>query len=379
MQELLMAILALILIGGVYLILREIKNQKNTEDTEKLQKMLYELENLQKTVVDTRKETSDNLRENSKSVQERLDQTIASLNKQLSDVNQSVNTNLTSNNKILGERLDQASAVIGAVKKELGRVQELGPQISDLAKIFSSPKLRGGMGEKILEEVLSQRLPAEMWQMQYCFKSGETVDAVIFTKSGIVPIDAKFPLDNYRKMINGETEADKATAQKEFQKDVKKQISAIAKKYIVPEEHTTPFALMYLPAEDIYYEAVIRSDGLADFASENNVTIVSPNIFYHFLGIVLLSLQSQKIEQKAGEVLKIIKGVKVEADKFEKDLGVLASHIKNSGNAMDRVNTGYNKLAGKIESASDYGNDVIGAKKPEEIAEKSETLFDEEN
>lgn len=356
MIEVLLTVLIILVSGGFFYLYKKLeKPQEDREAQEKFQKMLFELESIQKNMQESRKETYENLDKNARSVQDRLDKTIGFLTKELRDVNTSVDKRLENNAKNLNERLDNASKVIAGVKVEMGKIQ---PHIHDLANIFKGPKSRGIIGEQILEEVLSQRLPADMWEKQYAFSSGDIVDVIIKTSSGIVPIDSKFPLDNYKKMVTSEHESEIAAFKKEFEKDVKKQIADIAKKYIRPEERTTPFAIMYLPSEDIYYEAVIRSEALAHYANEKNVTIVSPNVFYHFLGIVLLSLQSQKINEQAGEVLKMIKGVKTDSGKFADSLGVLSKHINNSYNTMGKVTDGFGKLANKIDQASDFGAQI---------------------
>lgn len=348
-------VLGIIFFIGFWWMAQKIKGP-STEDQKKFERAVFQIERLENLLTQNRLETANNLDKNAKNVQDRLDQTIDFLAQQLRYVNQNVDQKLGENSKILTDRLDGAAQTIVAVKGELGKMQEIGPHIKALAQIFHSPKLRGGMGEKILESVLAQRLPQEMWQTQYPFKHGETVDAAIFTQSGIIPIDAKFPLDNFRKLIEATTEDEKKNFRKEFEKDVKKQILDISKKYIRPDEGTTPFAIMYLPAEDIYYEAAIRSEALTDFSAEKNVTLVSPNIFYHFLGIVLLSLQSQKLNEQAGKVLQLIKGVKIESEKFEEILGVLGKHISNSAKTMERVDSGYQKLNSKIEGISEIGS-----------------------
>lgn len=354
------AILAAILIIGLVWLGSKMDRGGSTDDQQKMERALFQIEQVQKLLGDNRRETSENLAKNAEHIQTRLDQTLDFLMKQLGAVNKSVDGKLSENTKILGERLDNATKVIGSVQGALGKMQELGPHIKELSTIFNSPKLRGGMGEKILETVLAERLPRTMWQLQYTFKHGETVDAAIFTQSGIIPIDAKFPLDNFRKLIESDTEEMKVIAKKEFEKDVKKQVADISKKYIRPDEGTTPFAIMYLPAEDIYYEAAIRSESLTDFATEKNVTMVSPNIFYHFLGIVLLSLQSYKMNEQAGQVLRLIQGVKVESEKFEDTLGVLNKHISNSAKTLEKVEGGFKKLSGKIENVSALGDQLPG-------------------
>ncbi len=196
------------------------------------------------------------LRSSLQHVTDNLAQQLAGVSQQLQSQTQSV-----------GNRLDNAARVIGDVQKNLGElgkateeIKELGMSVSKLEELLRAPKLRGGLGEYLLEDLLKQILPAEHVEMQYRFRSGAIVDAVIRTSDRMVPIDAKFPLENFRKMMTTNIDTEKKTFQKAFVSDVKKHIDAIATKYILPDEGTFPFALMYIPAENIYYEIIIKDE-----------------------------------------------------------------------------------------------------------------------
>lgn len=249
----------------------------------------------------------------------------------------------------LNTRLDNAARVIGEVNKELGGMQEIGRSLKDVQNFLQSPKLRGGMGEQILEQLLQQSFPRGSFELQYRFKRGDIADAIIKTDQGIIPIDAKFPLTNFTTMLKAETEAAQAEYRKLFVRDVKKQVTDIAKKYIVPDEGTLNFALMYVPAEAIYYE-IIRDDGdLTAYAQSQNVWLVSPNGFYYFLKVILLGMQGKQIEVRAKHILSTLQGLQKEMGKFGQELSVLQTHLTNSHNALDRVTSEYQKLNAKID------------------------------
>ena len=153
----------------------------------------------------------------------------------------SMDTRLDSNSQQMNDRLDNAARVISSVQKNIGEMSEIGRSMKDLQEFLTSPKLRGNIGEQILKELLSQYLPKNSFHLQYVFKDGSIVDAVIITEAGIVPIDSKFPMENFRKMNNAESETEKKSFEKLFITDVKKHIDAISKKYIVFPSHTIVF------------------------------------------------------------------------------------------------------------------------------------------
>src|SRR3989344_2062293 len=158
-----------------------------------------------------------------------------------------MNFTLLSNSKQLNDRLDNAARVIAQVSKNIGEMSEIGRSMKELQEFLRSPKLRGNIGEQVLKELLSQLLPKQSFNLQYAFKNGAIVDAAIKTEAGIIPIDSKFPMENFRKMHSENSESDKKAVEREFVSDVKKHIDDIAKKYILPAEGTIDYALMYVP------------------------------------------------------------------------------------------------------------------------------------
>lgn len=254
-------------------------------------------------------------------------------------------------NKAISERLDNAGRVIAALTKELGGISQVGPDIRRLTETLASPKLRGNFGEEMLENMLSQALPKSGYEIQYKFKNGEVVDAIIYVGDKILPIDSKFSMENFRLYKEAKTEEAAEGLKKAFLKDVKKRVDEIHKKYILPQENTFDFALMYIPSEGVFSE-VLDDTPVLTYARERKVYFVSPNTLYHHLQIILLSLRGQKINEAAQAILAMIAGIKQESDKFGRNLEVLGSHIKNAGNTMGTVSNDFAKLKTSITNAS---------------------------
>lgn len=264
----------------------------------------------------------------------------------------SMDKRLDSNSQELNTRLDNAARVISSVQKNIGEMSEIGRSMRDLQEFLSSPKLRGNIGEQILRELLNQFLPKSSFHLQYAFKDGSIVDAVIKTEAGIIPIDSKFPMENFRKMNKSETEAEKKSYEKLFVSDVKKHIDAISRKYIVTAEGTMDYALMYVSSEAIYYE-IVNNSALFDYAADKRILPVSPMTFYAYLRAILLGFEGQKISKQANEILNGIRSIQKEYEKVGEEIDILGKHVTNSYNMMTNVTTGFNKLGIKIKSTSE--------------------------
>jgi len=232
---------------------------------------------------------------------------------------------------------------------ELGKVQEVGHNIKEFQEFLRSPKLRGNIGEQILRDLLEQMLPKENFSLQYQFQEGQIVDAIIKTNQGIIPIDSKFPMENFRSMRKLKDSTEKDIAKRNFTRDIKKHINDISKKYILPSEGTVDFALMYVPSEPIYYEITLNQPEILDYGYEKKVYFVSPNSFYYFLKIIMVGLEGAKIEQGAKRILNGMKAVQQESLKFEEELSVLTSHINHAKTSSDRAQNRFGRLSGKIE------------------------------
>ena len=258
-------------------------------------------------------------------------------------------TMLNQNIQGMHERLDNAAKVMGQVNKELGQVQEMGRQMKDLQDFLKSPKLRGNIGEQVLKDMLEQYFPQSYWQMQYKFKEGQMVDAILKTEQGFIGIDSKFPLENFQRMVQAEGEEDTLISKKAFIKDVKKHIQDIGKKYILPEEGTVDFAIMYVPSEAIYYEIIRSEEDIHVYAQENKILITSPNSFFYFLKVIMMGLQGKKIEEASKKILASFQAMAKDSEKMGEDLGVLNTHLTNASGTMDRLNSNYSKLNNKID------------------------------
>lgn len=234
------------------------------------------------------------------------------------------------------------------VSKELGRVQEIGHMMKDFQDFLRSPKLRGNIGEQVLRDLLGQVLPKSNFSLQYQFQEGQMVDAIIKTKQGIIPIDSKFPIESFKK-LNQAKEEEKAKFSKEFIRDIKRHIDAISKKYILPQEGTVDFALMYIPSEPVYYEITLNQPELLDHGYNKKVYFVSPNSFYYFLKIIMVGLEGAKIEEASKKILEGLKAIELESVKFGGELSTLASHINHAKGASDKAQSRYGRLVGRID------------------------------
>lgn len=281
------------------------------------------------------------------------DETTKLLTQIISDMRGSMDTNaqsMVNQNKVISQRLDRAAEVIGHVQKSIGEMTELGRGMKDLQEFLRSPKMRGQIGEAVLKDLLGQSLPKQNFHLQYAFKSGEIVDAAIKLEQGIIPIDAKFPMENFRKMAKAKDEKERALFRKVFVADVKKHIDAISNKYIRPQEGTIDFALMYIPSEPVYYDILTENPELDDYAYRKRVRPVSPNTLYAYLRAIIMSLEGSKIEKQAGQILAALREITAESEKFGTSLGVLTKHIKNAANSSDDVNTRFARLSSKIST-----------------------------
>jgi len=268
------------------------------------------------------------------------------------DVNsKTMNSTLQSNSKQLNDRLDNAARVIAAVQKNIGEMSEIGRSMRDLQEFLQSPKLRGNIGEQVLKELLGQLLPKQSFHLQYTFKSGAIVDAAIKTEAGIIPIDSKFPMENFRKMMANNPDSEKKSAEREFVSDVKKHIDDIAKKYILPAEGTIDYALMYVPSESVYYE-IVNNSTLFDYSQKFRVLPVSPMTFYAYLRAILMGFEGQKISQHAQKILAGLRSIQTDYQKVGETLDTLNRHISNSYGMMNQVETGFSRLGDKIKTTS---------------------------
>lgn len=259
---------------------------------------------------------------------------------------------------LMHSRLDSTGKLLADVSKNLGEIGEIGRSMKSVQEFLLSPKLRGNLGEQVLNDLLSQILPPANYKVQYTFKSGTKVDAAIFTSSGIIPIDAKFPMEIFSQMIEAESEDLKNSYARQFEKGMKDHIDAIAQKYINPSEGTIDYAIMYLPSESVYYEVVNRPN-LYNYAQSQQVIPSSPATTYAYLKSIMVGLEGQKIEAKSRIIISLFKSIKKEYDQVEGEVRLLSKHLSNAANVSNQLTISIGRLGQKIDTTKqiDQGGD----------------------
>ena len=270
------------------------------------------------------------------------------LTQEMSQTRESVGHNLQS----VSEQVKTFGAVqegLGQVKEAVEKVMGLEKNIAGLQNILSSPKLRGGLGELLLSDLLGQVLPQGYYRMQYSFQNNEKVDAVIFLKDHMLPIDSKFPLENFNKLVQCTEERERENARKQFAGDVRNRINETAK-YIRPTEKTLDLAMMYVPAENVYYE-IIMDENLMTHASQRKVVPVSPNSFLAYLQVVVFGIRGLQIERNADQILKLLISLQQDFESLADDFGVLGKHLNNAQNKSNEIDKKMNALNLQLKAA----------------------------
>ncbi len=290
-------------------------------------------------------------------LQKTLDSKIGETTKQM---NQSVKEQFESSQRLIKEineqinrQMIEATKGVSEVKESSKQVFYIAEQLQSLEKTLKNQKSRGSLGEASLELILSNILPPTEYKTQYTFNDGDQVDAVIIAKDGLIPVDAKFSLDNYNRIVNSENQEEKEKLEKLFKNDLKKRIEETSK-YIKPQEGTLPFAFMFIPAEAIYYDLLVNEVGsvksntrsLIDYAyKEKNVIVVSPTTFAAYLQSVLYGFRAFKIEESAKEIGKRVEDLNRHMKGYEE-------YYRKLGDSLDKTvvnyNAGYREL-GKID------------------------------
>jgi len=276
----------------------------------------------------------------------------SSVNQQLNFVTQA----LQDGHKTVGERLDSATKVFGDVQKSLGRLEETHKHIIDISKDIASlqellraPKFRGEVGETLLGKLLEDILPKENIRLQHHFQSGEIVDAAIIIGQNLISIDAKFPLENFKRASEANSEDERKSNYRAFLRDVKGRIDEVSSKYILPDEGTFDFALMYIPAEAVYYQ-ISKDEELTAYAKSRKVIFVSPNTFYAYLQAILYGLRGINIQRNIQKVFAGLSRLQIDLKKFQDDFDLVGGHLSNAskkytdakeklGHFRDKLNT----------------------------------------
>jgi len=302
-------------------------------------------------------------------------QALSLLQQNISQLTQTVNQQLQNMSSQYQKTTGHIGDTLGDVKKDLGKMEEVTREVLDKAKNISSledllraPKFRGGIGELFLGDLLAQILSPPHYDLQYKFKSGEIVDAIIKIGQNIVPIDSKFPLENFQRFLKEEDDKEKEALRKKFLSDIKKHIDEISSKYILPDEGTYDFALMYIPAENIYYETILKDENLDEkhsifsYALRKRVIPVSPNSFFAYLQVIVLGLKGLRIEKSALKIVQALSRLQGDLSRFKNDFQILGSHLVNAKGKFDDAEKRLEKFSNKLE--------LVSGDKPESLPEK---------
>lgn len=349
-MEYLVLIICLIVFSFLYFRKQEATSNNSDE-------LLLRLnENLRKEIQEIRKEISNNSQQSRKEIEEKL-----------LDINTGINTFQKSSKEDMQKQFAASNKVIKDVTTELEKIkgtndQVLGfaNQMKTLEKILSHQKQRGILGEIQLENLLANVLPPELFQMEYHFNNGESVDAIVKVGNFIIPIDAKFSLDNYNRMIDSENKSEIEILEKTFKDDIKKRIDETSK-YIRPSEKTTDYAYMFIPADGLYQDLLnsrvgslkINSKDLVSYAYSKKVMIVSPMSLFPMLQITVKALHNMKIERSIDEIMKNIDKLSYHLNTYKdiheslgKTIGTVVNHYNKTSKEFKKIDKDVTKISG---------------------------------
>ena len=304
-----------------------------------------------------------------------LSNRLDNINRQVTEqLNQGTNV-MSANTETFNQKVAAVQTTFAGLQKQVGEMTEQARQLSELSRavtaiehVLRAPKLRGNFGEEQLESLLGLVFSRQQYALQHRFSTGEVTDAMLFLPLGNVAVDAKFPLENFRRFADATTEEDKRCARRDFLRDVRRRVDEIAARYIRPAEGTLPFALMYVPAENVYYEAVIRDEEdpfqLYRYCLEKRVVPVSPNSFYAYLQTIMMGLKGMQVSQRAETIIREIESLRIELEKFGKAYDTVGQHIRNAAAKLEEGSRLLNKVELRVESLA--GNGV-----------EQQTLFEE--
>lgn len=261
--------------------------------------------------------------------------------------------------KMFQQQFAQSAKIVRDVTERLTKLDETNKQVMSVADqlqgledILKNPKHRGVLGEYFLENLLKNVLPPKDYQMQYEFKNGDIVDAAVFVKDKIIPIDSKFSLENYNRILQEKDAGRREELEKQFRADLKNRIDETAK-YIRPSENTMDFAFMFIPAEGIYYDLLVNQVGaikvntrdLIEYAfKDKHVIIVSPTSFFAYLQTVLQGLRALQIDESAKEIRKYVEMLQKHLLSYDEFMKKLGNNLQTTVNMYNRADKEFSKI-----------------------------------
>lgn len=304
-------------------------------------------------------------------VQQSLAEVTSQLGARLDSINQQVTEQLNQSARVMnassnavGERIAAVQHTFAGLQNQVGEMTQQARQLSDLSRsvaaiehVLRAPKMRGNFGEEQLETLLGLVFARQQFVLQHRFSSGEIVDALLLLPPGNVAVDSKFPLENFRRIVEG-TEDEKRSLRRDFLRDVRRRVDEIAVRYIRPSEGTLPFALMYVPAENVYYETIIRDDDgfqLYRYCLEKRVVPVSPNSFYAYLQTIMVGIKGLQVGQRADTIVREIESLQIELEKFGKAYETIGQHIRNASSKIEEGTRLLTKVELRVETLTGDG------------------------
>ena len=314
---------------------------------------------------------------------EKQPEALIMLQQQLNHISQVLDNKLSESTRAIQTQFGQSAKIIQDVTEKLTRLDETNKQVvsfadqlQSLQDILKNPKQRGILGEYYLETVLKNVLPPDSYQIQYPFKDGTIVDAVVFINKRIIPIDSKFSLENYNRIIEARNPEERKKYESMFISDLKIRIEETAK-YVKPEENTMDFAFMFIPSEAVYYDLLINKVGavtdetnsLIYYAGKKKVIVVSPTSFLAYLQTVLQGLRNQKISEQAKEIIK-------EVERLSRHLWTYSEYMKKLGNHLGTTVNVYNKASKELTKVDKDVVKIAGGKQKINIKEVEPPLIE---
>ena len=351
MIEILIAFLCFVILGLLYFLYTLKKNTNASSAND-----LIQFSNALTTQMqDIRKEIDANSKESRTEIESKL----KDINKQINDFHKTSTSNITAQFKESNKVIKDVTSELEKIKGTNEQVLSFANQMKTLEKILGNQKQRGILGEIQLENLLANVLQTELFQIQYSFQNNEAVDAIVRVGQYIIPIDAKFSLDNYNKMIECTNKDDLAALEKKFKSDIKGRIDETAK-YIRPNENTTDYAYMFIPADGLYQDLLnsrvgtlkINQRDLVSYAYTKKVMIVSPMSLFPMLQITVKALHNLKVEDSINDILKNVdklsnhlNAYKTYHDKLGNSLGIAVGHYNNSTNEFKKIDKDVIKIS----------------------------------
>jgi DNA recombination protein RmuC len=357
---LLAIVVAAVFLGVVVLILRKRPGTTEAAQTQallQLQQQVTDLiRGLQETTHRITLETGSQLQAGTRALTELVQSSQSSVTAQV-----------TEHTRTVGDKVGSLQERLVHLDQQIQHLAEMGKDLRTLQDILRAPKLRGGLGEQLLENLLGNVLPASDFELQHAFAGGEKVDAAIRVPGGLVPVDAKFPLENFQRLLAAQGDDELRRARKAFRDDVRRHGGNIASRYIRPSEGTLDLALMYVPAENVYYEAFVlgeeRGEG-GDLWQEIislRVFPVSPNTFSLYLATLHMGLRGMRVEEGARRIVAELAALKGELQGFRESFDLTSRHLTNAVKNLEEARGRLERFEWKLAHVESAGASSSGS------------------